>query len=68
MDADGSTAFYKEFEMNAANKVPNSATWLLCLDAPHDDNSCENSGRVLGAKGFDAACSRRQQPAARMQI
>jgi hypothetical protein len=53
VDADGSNSFYKEFEMNAANSVPNSATWVLCLNVPYDDNGYENSSRVLGAKGFD---------------
>jgi len=53
VDADGSNAFYKEFEMNAANAVPNSATWILCLNAPYDDGGYENSSRVLGVQGFD---------------
>jgi hypothetical protein len=53
IDADGSNAFYKEFEMNAANAVPNSATWILCLDAPYDDGGYENSSRVFGDAGFD---------------
>ena len=53
IDADGSNAFYKEFEMNAANAAPNSATWTLCLNAPYDDGGYENSSRVFGAQGFD---------------
>jgi len=53
VDADGSNAFYKEFEMNAANAVPNAATWILCLNAPYDDGGYENSSRVLGRAGFD---------------
>jgi hypothetical protein len=53
VDADGSNAYYKEFEMNAANAVPNAATWVLCLNAPYDDGGYENSSRVLGRAGFD---------------
>jgi hypothetical protein len=39
--------------MNAANAVPNAATWILCLNAPYDDGGYENSSRVLGDAGFD---------------
>ena len=39
--------------MNAANAVPNAATWILCLNSPYDDGGYENSSRVLGAKGYD---------------
>ena len=48
VDADGSTHFYKEFEMNAAN-----ATWDLCLNKPYDDGGYENSSRVFGDAGWD---------------
>mmetsp|Transcript_16031 Transcript_16031/g.22487 ORF Transcript_16031/g.22487 Transcript_16031/m.22487 type:complete len:424 (-) Transcript_16031:303-1574(-) len=48
VDADGTTHFYKEFEINAAN-----ATWDLCLNKPYLDNGYENSTRVFGVHGFD---------------
>ncbi|GAB5364884.1 hypothetical protein AAMO2058_001008500 [Amorphochlora amoebiformis] len=48
VDADGSTHYYKEFEVNAAN-----ATWDLCLNKPYDDGGYENSTRVFGTQGFD---------------
>lgn len=48
VDADGSTHFYKELEMNAAN-----ATWELCLNRPYADGGYENSSRVFGEKGWD---------------
>ena len=48
VDADGSTHYYKEYEMNAAN-----ATWDLCLAKPYDDGGGENSTRVYGPQGFD---------------
>lgn len=47
VDVDGSTHFYKEYEMNAAN-----ATWDLILNKPYDDGGYENSTRVL-KNGFD---------------
>jgi len=47
-DPDGSTHYYKEFEMNV-----NSATWDLCLDKPYWDSGNENSSRVFGQHGFD---------------
>lgn len=47
VDADGSCAFYKEFEINAAN-----ATWDLCLNKPYENGGYENSTRVLNP-GFD---------------
>ena len=48
VDADGSTHYYKETEMNAA-----AADWDLCLDKPYGDGGYENSTRVFGDKGFD---------------
>ena len=48
MDPAGTTHYYKEFEMNAAN-----ATWDLCLNQAYDNSGYENSTRVLGDKGFD---------------
>lgn len=45
---DGSTHFYKEFEMNARNQ-----TWDLLLQRPYDDGGGENSTRVDGKDGFD---------------
>lgn len=55
VDPDGSTHYYKETEVNAANAPPNNATWDLCLNAPYDDGGYENSTRVYGAAGFDMA-------------
>lgn len=48
IDADGSTHFYKETEVNAA-----SASWDLCLDKPYNDGGYENSSRVFGPAGWD---------------
>eukprot|EP01116_Phalansterium_solitarium_P023471 TRINITY_DN8233_c0_g6_i2.p1 TRINITY_DN8233_c0_g6~~TRINITY_DN8233_c0_g6_i2.p1 ORF type:complete len:385 (+),score=126.60 TRINITY_DN8233_c0_g6_i2:546-1700(+) len=48
VDADGSTHYYKEYEMNAAN-----ATWDLCLDKTYTDGGYENSTRLFGKAGFD---------------
>lgn len=48
VDADGSTHYYKEFEMNAAN-----ATWDLCLNKAYNDGGYENSSRVFGINGWD---------------
>lgn len=48
VDSDGSTHYYKEFEMNALN-----ATWDLCLAKPYADGGWENSSRLFGPKGFD---------------
>jgi hypothetical protein len=48
VDADGTTRWYKEFEINAAN-----ADWDLLLDRPYENNGYENSTRVFGSKGFD---------------
>ncbi len=45
---DGSNAFYKEIEMNAAG-----ADWDLCLNKPYIDGGGENSTRVFGPSGFD---------------
>jgi hypothetical protein len=50
VDADGSTHYYKEYEMNAAN-----ATWDLCLNKPYNDGGQENSSRVFGPAGWDYA-------------
>jgi len=41
IDADESTHFYKEFEVNALNTV-----WNLMLDKPYADGGNEHSGRV----------------------
>jgi len=48
IDVDGTTHWYKEFEMNAL-----SATWDLLLNRPYDDGGGENSSRVFGPEGFD---------------
>lgn len=48
VDSDGSTHYYKEYEMNAYN-----ATWDLCLNRPYSDGGYENSSRVFGKNGFD---------------
>ena len=48
VDPDGSTQYYKEFEMNAYN-----ATWDLVLNKPYSDGGYENSSRVFGVEGFD---------------
>ena len=53
VDADGSTHFYKETEVNAANGNGTSATWDLCLNKPYDDGGGENSTRVFGPAGWD---------------
>jgi hypothetical protein len=47
-DLDGTTYYYKEYEMNAAN-----ANWDLCLNKPYEDGGYENSTRVFGKHGFD---------------
>ncbi|OLQ07034.1 Peptidyl-prolyl cis-trans isomerase A [Symbiodinium microadriaticum] len=47
VDANATTHFYKEFEMNAFN-----TTWDLCLNKPYGDGGSENSTRVLGDKGW----------------
>ena len=48
VDADGSNAYYKETEINAAN-----ATWDLLLNRTYTDGGEENSTRVFGPAGFD---------------
>lgn len=48
IDPSGSTHYYKEFEMNAAN-----ATWILLLNQPYNDGGYENSTRVYGDQGWD---------------
>ncbi len=50
VDADGSTHYYKETEVNAG-----AADWDLCLNKPYNDGGYENSSRVFGAQGFDMA-------------
>jgi hypothetical protein len=40
-DVDGTTRYYKEYEMNAAN-----ANWDLCLNRPYENGGYENSTRV----------------------
>ncbi|CAE7476842.1 PPIA [Symbiodinium natans] len=47
VDANATTHFYKEFEMNAFN-----TTWELCLNKPYGDGGYENSTRVYGSKGW----------------
>lgn len=48
INVDGTSHFYKEFEVNAAN-----ATWILLLNKPYSDGGYENSSRVYGPEGFD---------------
>ena len=48
VDTLGTTHWYKEFEINAAN-----ANWNILLDRPYADGGTENSSRVDGANGFD---------------
>uniref|UniRef100_A0A7S1MT85 Carbohydrate-binding domain-containing protein n=1 Tax=Neobodo designis TaxID=312471 RepID=A0A7S1MT85_NEODS len=48
VDTRGTTHWYKEFEINAAN-----ANWNLLLDRPYSDGGVENSSRVDGASGYD---------------
>lgn len=43
---DGTSHYYKEFEMNALNTV-----WSLCLNKPYLNGGYENSSRVFGTKG-----------------
>ncbi|EGD83163.1 hypothetical protein PTSG_03794 [Salpingoeca rosetta] len=45
---DGTSHYYKEFEMNALN-----TTWSLCLNKPYANNGYENSSRVFGKHGWD---------------
>jgi hypothetical protein len=59
VDADGSTHFYKETEVNAYNNPTQGcpsgtcATWDLLLNKPYGDGGGENSTRVFGPDGFD---------------
>eukprot|EP00054_Salpingoeca_dolichothecata_P025967 m.183670 g.183670 ORF g.183670 m.183670 type:complete len:370 (-) comp25516_c0_seq5:78-1187(-) len=48
LNPDGSSHYYKEFEMNAFNTV-----WNLCLNKPYLNGGYENSSRVFGNKGWD---------------
>ena len=48
VDANATTHYYKEFEMNALN-----TTWDLCLNKPYGDSGYENSSRVFGDQGWD---------------
>eukprot|EP00884_Botryococcus_braunii_P005144 jgi/Botrbrau1/14630/Bobra.0364s0014.1 len=48
IDTDGSSHFYKEFEINAIN-----TTWDLCLNKAYKDGGYENSSRVFGKAGWD---------------
>eukprot|EP01147_Barroeca_monosierra_P004104 gene4104-8466_t len=45
---DGTSHYYKEFEMNALN-----TTWSLCLNKPYLNGGYENSSRVFGKHGWD---------------
>lgn len=47
VDPNGSTHFYKEYEMNAFN-----ARWSLCLNRPYSDGGGENSTRVDKQRGW----------------
>jgi len=47
VDANATTHFYKEFEMNAFN-----TTWMLCLNKPYGDGGYENSTRVYPKNGW----------------
>eukprot|EP00043_Microstomoeca_roanoka_P009142 m.87102 g.87102 ORF g.87102 m.87102 type:complete len:97 (+) comp14492_c1_seq2:667-957(+) len=44
---DGTSHYYKEFEMNALN-----TTWSLCLNKPYLNGGYENSSRVFGKNGY----------------
>ena len=48
ISADGSSHYYKEYEMSAGN-----ANWDLCLNKAYLNGGYENSSRVFGAAGFD---------------
>ena len=45
---DGTTHYYKEYEMNALNQ-----TWDLLLAKPYNDGGGENSTRTDGSNGWD---------------
>jgi len=45
---DGTSHYYKEYEMNARN-----ANWDLCLNKAYRDGGSENSSRVFPGSGFD---------------
>ena len=47
VDPAGSTHYYKEFEINAAN-----ATWALCLNKPYLNGGYENSSRTFPGAGW----------------
>eukprot|EP00730_Choanoeca_flexa_P018398 TRINITY_DN8939_c0_g2_i4.p1 TRINITY_DN8939_c0_g2~~TRINITY_DN8939_c0_g2_i4.p1 ORF type:complete len:376 (+),score=59.72 TRINITY_DN8939_c0_g2_i4:3-1130(+) len=47
-DADRSSRYYKEYEMNALN-----TSWSLCLNHPYLNGGYENSSRVFGKQGWD---------------
>eukprot|EP01012_Entosiphon_sulcatum_P011585 TRINITY_DN17086_c0_g1_i1.p1 TRINITY_DN17086_c0_g1~~TRINITY_DN17086_c0_g1_i1.p1 ORF type:complete len:397 (+),score=81.99 TRINITY_DN17086_c0_g1_i1:91-1281(+) len=48
INPDGTSHYYKEFEMNAFNTV-----WNLCLNKPYLNKGYENSSRVFGKDGWD---------------